>query len=333
MTPRERVRASLAFSHPDRAPRDLWARPYGTLFCKKELDQVLEKFPIDFDRPELSPGSDDEDLRKLSRPGKYVDEWGSIWSLAEPGVVGEVKEPVLGDWARLGNFQPPWDFARNRDWSYVNRACDKSDKFMLSGVCARPFERLQFLRGTENLMIDLAYDVREVRTLIEMVHEFYTEDVSNWARSNVDGVFLMDDWGSNFSLLISPEMWRSVFKPLYKAYCDIIHAAGKSVFFHSDGNIETIIGDFVEIGVDAINAQLFCMDIEALARKHRGKITFWGEIDRQHILPFGTTAEVHEAVARVRRALDDGSGGVIAQCEWGIDNPRRNIEAVFEKWS
>ena len=203
---------------------------------------------------------------------------------------------------------------------------------MLSSVCARPFERLQFVRGTENTFIDLAYGTPEIRKLIEMIHEFYLEDVKAWAESNVDAVFLMDDWGAGRALLVSPEMWRSVFGPLYREYCDIIHDAGKFVFFHSDGHIASIYPDLIEIGVDAINSQLFCMDIEALAAQHKGKIALWGEIDRQQVLAFGTPEDVRAAVHRVRRAFDDGRGGLIAQCEWGNDTPRENVEAVFEAW-
>jgi hypothetical protein len=74
------------------------------------------------------------------------------------------------------------------------------------------------------------------------------------------------------------------------------------------------------------------MDIEELARKYKGKITFWGEIDRQNVLPFGDMNAVREAVRRVRHVLDDGSGGVIAHCEWGKDNPKENIRTVFKTW-
>ena len=112
----------------------------------------------------------------------------------------------------------------------------------------------------------------------------------------------------------------------------MIHEAGKHAWFHSDGHIAAIYPDLIEIGVDALNSQLFCMDIEDLAAKYKGKITFWGEIDRQWILPRGTVEDVKAAVRRVRRALDDGTGGVIAECEWGVNDPRENIEAVFETW-
>lgn len=92
----------------------------------------------------------------------------------------------------------------------------------------------------------------------------------------------MDDWGSMHSLLVSPDMWRARFQPLYEDYIRIAHDAGKKVFMmHSDGNITAIYEDLVEMGVDALNSQLFCMDIEELGRRFKGRITFWGEIDRQ----------------------------------------------------
>ncbi len=332
MTGRDRVKAALTYRQPDRAPRDLWALPYMSLFRRKELEEVQRAFPSDVGRPELSPSASDDDLQKLSKPGTYTDEWGSIWQIAEPGIVGEVKNPVLADWVALDSFQPPWSLLRNLDLSYVNYACEKSDKFMLSTAGIRPFERMQFLRGTEDVFMDLAYGTKEIRRLIDIIHEFYLAEAAIWASSEVDGIFFMDDWGTQQALLINPDLWREVFKPLYRDYCDTIHSAEKFVFFHSDGNIEAIYGDLIEIGVDAINSQLFCMDIESLAEKYKGKITFWGEIDRQHVLPFGLPADVFAAVRRVRDVLDDGTGGVIAQCEWGKDNSRENIEAVFEAW-
>jgi hypothetical protein len=112
----------------------------------------------------------------------------------------------------------------------------------------------------------------------------------------------------------------------------MVHQAGKKVFFHTDGNVMDIYEDLIEVGVDAINSQLFCMDIEEIARRFKGRVTFWGEIDRQQVLAFGTVDDVYRAVARVRRALDDGRGGVIAQCQWGIRNPPENIVAVYEAW-
>jgi uroporphyrinogen decarboxylase len=332
LTGRERVKAALTFSHPDRPPRDLWALPYISLFRRAELEALSAEFPGDIGGIQLSPGQSNEDAERYGQVGTYVDEWGSLWNVAEPGVIGEVKAPALADWARLDTYQPPWQLIRGRDFSFANRLAEQSDRFILSPCCARPFERLQFLRGSQDLFIDIAYGTPELRRLLDMVHAYQMEDMRGWCSSKVDGIVFMDDWGANSSLLINPKTWRELFKPLYQEYVDLIHAAGKVAFFHSDGCIQSIYGDLVEIGVDAVNSQLFAMDIEELARLYKGKITFWGEIDRQHVLPFGTPDEVRAAVRRVRAALDDGSGGVIAQCEWGKDNPIENVRAVYQAW-
>ena len=335
MTSRERVLRTLAFQPCDRAPRQLWRLPWVDMYAADELAAVLKEFPEDFaGAGGLAPGS--RTRGEPCRKGTYVDEWGCSFDVLEDGVVGEVKHAPLDDWADLDRFTPPWEMIENADWDHVNRAQDENlsgeNKFMLCGTTVRPFERMQFLRGTENLFLDMAYGTGEFRRMCEMVHGFFLKELEGLARTNCDGVSFMDDWGSQTSLLISPAMWRDIFKPMYKDYCDIIRGAGKKVFMHSDGHIFDIYEDLIEIGVDAVNSQLFCMDIEEIGRRFKGRITFWGEIDRQHILPFGTVPEVRAAVARVRAALDDGNGGVIAECEWGKENPADNIRAVFEAW-
>jgi hypothetical protein len=332
LTGRERVTAALTFSNPDRAPRDIWALPAITRNRKSEYEAFLRKYPMDFAGAPGTPGACSNAPADPSGVGAYTDDWGSGWEVAEFGVVGEVKAPVLADWSKLASFKPPWRLIQARDTAAVNRAYDQTDRFMLSECTARPFERLQFLCGTEKVFMDLAYGTAELLKVIAIVHEYYLKDVEWWCKTNVDGITLMDDWGSNKALLISPAMWRQVFKPLYRDYCQLIHKAGKFAFFHTDGHTAAIYADLIEVGMDAINSQLFCMDIEDLARRYKGKVTFWGEIDRQHVLPFGTPDEVRQAVMRVRRALDDGRGGVIAQCEWGKHNPEANIEAVYKAW-
>ncbi|MEN8255152.1 MAG: uroporphyrinogen decarboxylase family protein, partial [Verrucomicrobiota bacterium] len=153
-----------------------------------------------------------------------------------------------------------------------------------------------------------------------------------WATTDVDTLFFMDDWGAQNSLLIAPEMWRKVFKPLYKEYIDIAHDNGKKVFMHSDGNILDIIPDLIELGLDALNSQLFCMGIEEMGRRFKGQIAFWGEIDRQHILPNGTKEDVEKAVSSLKDALY-ADGGVIAQCEFGPGARPENVHTVFETWN
>jgi len=74
------------------------------------------------------------------------------------------------------------------------------------------------------------------------------------------------------------------------------------------------------------------MPIEEIGARYKGRITFWGELDRQHILPFGTPEDVRAAVRRVQAALGDQRGGVIGQAEINKGYPIENIRAFFEAW-
>lgn len=332
MTSRERVRRCLAFEGPDRAPRDLWLLPGVSIHRSAEVAALLERFPVDFGGVPFQYGQAERAKGEPCRLGRYTDEWGSTWECKEDGVTGEVVEPAIPTWDELRSFRPPMEILDGADLSGVNRACAESNLFVRAGCCPRPFERMQFLRGSEELFLDLAWGEPRVYQLRDMVHDYYVRELTLWAKTDVDAICFMDDWGTQSALLISPVQWRELFKPLYKDYCDIAHAHGKFALMHSDGHIEAIYEDLIEIGVDAINSQLFCMDIEALGERYRGRITFWGEIDRQHILPFGTPEDVRAAVRRVRRALETPGGGVIAQCEWGNKDPAGNVAAVFEAW-
>jgi hypothetical protein len=297
-----------------------------------DLEAVLERFPRDLASPEACYGRSEREEGTMGAVGSYIDAWGCVWHVAERGVAGEVKEPPLLNWSALDHFQPPHEILDKADFGQVNRSCAESDRFMMAWTTVRPFERMQFLRGSEALYLDLGYQPAELFRLRDMVHEFFLRELEMWVGTDVDGIGFMDDWGSQHSLLISPRQWRSMFKPLYREYCDLIHGAGKFVFFHSDGHITDIYPDLIEIGVDAVNSQLFCMDIEELGRRHKGRITLWGEISRQDTLPFGTPDDVRAAVRRVRAAFDNGRGGLFAQCEWGIGVSTENVEAVFEAW-
>jgi hypothetical protein len=102
---------------------------------------------------------------------------------------------------------------------------------------------------------------------------------------------------------------------------------------HSDGNITTIYPDLIEVGVDAINSQIFCMNIEELATIAKGKITFWGEIDRQHAMSNPDPQVARNAVQQVVKHLYDPAGGVIAQFEFGPGANPDAVLAIYDEWS
>lgn len=333
LTGRQRVMRTLEFDRPDRVPRDLWLLPIAAMeHGQAAIDAFQRRWPGDFGGPNLANPA----LAALKQGdpfavGQYHDEWGCVFENVHAGVIGEVKMPLLDDWSKLADLREPVE-ALNVDLEEVNRQCAASDRFMLAGACPRPFERAQFLRGSENLYMDLAEESSQAMELLRRIHAFYCKELESWARTRVDALSFIDDWGSQRSLLIAPQQWRRIFKPMYADYARIAHDAGKKVFMHSDGFIFDIYEDLIEIGVDAINSQLFCMDIPQIARRFAGRMTFWGEMDRQRLLPFGTPEEVRQAVALVVETLYRPEGGVIAQFEFGAGTKLPNAHAVFQAW-
>jgi hypothetical protein len=331
MSSRELVYQSLEFAAPQRIPRDLWLLPWANSHHPAALQRIQKQYPSDFI---TAPAVFERDPHTSGDPyqkGTYIDEWGCTFVNLQNGYIGEVRSPMVESWEAWKTVRPPEE-ALTFDRIAVNAFCRESDQFVFGGCCPRPFERMQFLRGSQNLYIDLADPPGEFFDLLERVHRFYLKELDCWAKTDVDAITFMDDWGSQKSLLIHPKQWRKIFKPLYREYIDLAHQAGKRIFMHSDGYIFDIYADLIELGLDAINSQLFTMDIEEIGRQFGGKITFWGEMDRQHLLPHGTTEQVRAAVTRVKESLYT-NGGVIAQCEFGPGARPENVAMVYQAWN
>jgi uroporphyrinogen decarboxylase len=332
MTSRDRVIRTLNHEPVDRTPRDLWPSPALERLRGDELAEMFLRYPNDVQQPEFRYPCG---ARTKGRPhdvGDYTDAWGCTWRIAEPGGVGQLQSPPLSEPWQLADYRPPLELLDEADLEGVNRECAATSCFVLARTETRPFERLQWLRGREAVLAGLADGNEPLGRLLERLHEFSRREMETWASTDVDGVAFRDDWGSEDGLLVAPQTWRDWFKPLYRDYCEILHRQDKFAFFHSHGNVAAILPDLVEIGVDAVHAELFLMDVQSLADGFRGRVTFWGEIDRHHVLPRGTPGDVRDAVRRVRKALDYGRGGLVAQCQWEPNVPFENVAAFFEAW-
>ncbi len=333
MTSKERVLATLEFRNTtDRAPRQLWSLPWAQDHCPDMMKKLADDFVWDFDGPEVKLKEYPKTKGDPYAVGEYVDEWGCVFTNIHKGVIGEVKHPIVeeDDWSDAGRIHIPEEFM-TFDIDEANRSCEKKqDKFNFAACCPRPFEQLQFIRGTANLYMDLMDPPKEMLEFMKKMHDFYCRLMEKWAKTDVDSLNMMDDWGSQNDLLISPALWDEFFRPMYKDYIDIAHSHGKKIFMHSDGNILRIIPKLIDLGLDAVNSQLFCMGLENL-EQFRGKITFWGEIDRQHLLPEGTVEDIDRAVENVYRHLWK-DGGCIAQCEFGPGARPENVYQVYKSW-
>lgn len=336
MTSRERVLNTLEFKGADRIPLDVWTLPAAHLEYGERLAELARRYPTDI--VSFTGPLDHGYTPAYYEIGSFVDPWGSQWRNLQAGIIGEVKKPVFSDYEALRGYQSPkrlfvaeWERDKKKLAQQIAQA-RTGEKFVIGGWISL-FERMQYLRGTEELYCDIALEEPEMMQMIDIVMDFMRVYVDAWLQMDIDAMAFGDDWGTQISLLISPDSWRKLFKPLYLELIQKIKAAGKKVFFHSDGCIFDLYGDFIELGVDAINSQLWCMGVEKVAERYGGQITFWGEISRQTTLPKGTPDDVRQAAEKMKRLLHKNGGGLIGQSEFNRDVPLENMEAFYCAWN
>jgi len=329
MTARERVIAAITFNNPDRIPVDLWTVPAVHFRHGRNVTKILKSHPIDFDHDLLLIAMDPERIDVRYRAGRYTDNWGCVWQNETPGYFAVPVEYPLDDWKKLETFKPPVDD--------VTVGIDENKKrdpnrFRLA-IPGEFFHRVCWLRGMDKTFIDLMDGAAELYKLRDMLLEFLARRVSLMAGTDVDALFFQDDFGSQQQLLVPPDVWRSFIKPVYQELFEICGQAGKFVFFHSDGYIVEIIDDLIEMGVHALNSQVWCMGPEVLGDRFRGRITFWGEINRQDTIPDGSPDDIRAAAAKMKECLATPTGGLIGQSEVDGLTSLENVEALLTAWN
>ena len=329
MDSRERVFRALERTQPDRLPIFQQLLPGARLQYGARLDELLGRYPSDFSDCGYYGDSEYGPAAGLG----HRDAWGAVWTRVSDDYKGLVTEHPLEEWAALDTYVFP-DPASVGDFSRVIatiRTNPGRQYLMADGDTL--FQRMFYLRGYENLMLDLAERRPEAAVLRDRIVEFMLRRIEIWLGYGVDGLFFRDDWGTQQELMIRPALWREFFKPSYRRLFEAVHGADTHVFFHSDGVIPAIIPDLIEIGVDAINAQIPCMDAEVLARDFGPTLCFVAGADRQHWLPFGTPREVEEHCFRLADLFGRNNGGYIGGGEIGGDVPLDNAEAMLRTFA
>ena len=184
-----------------------------------------------------------------------------------------------------------------------------------AGGLARPFERMQFIRGTEELYVDFALGNTAMFSFMEEVHEFYRRLLTVWAETDVDGLFFMDDWGSQRNLLQNTEVWVKIIKPMYNDYAEIVHSHGKKIFF-SLGRVHFRHHPPSHRDRGGCRESPDLLHRAGAAQALCGQDHLLGGDGPAGMLVRGSPEEVAEAVRMVRDVVWS-EGGVIAQCEFG----------------
>lgn len=331
MTSRERVRRAICFQKPDRAPISHAVLPAAQLKYGQALNEILAEFREDFGWDGMEDLAVDE-FPPLYRQGLQPDAFGTVWRVEQMGICGIPVQWPIPEWDRYEEYHWPADFpagppARRQ---YSGHRLGFDDRWYARGAWITYYEQLQQLRGMENLLMDIPGESAVFHRLLDDLLAFNLRWIEKWVRLPYEGLHFADDWGGQNGLMIRPEQWRRLFKPRYAEMFHRVKEAGMHVWFHSDGRINDIFGDLIEIGVDVINSQTKVVGLDWIAANVRGKIAFRTDIDRQYVMPFGSPAEVQEEVHHTFEACGTGDGGLIACGEIGPDVPLANVRAMYE---
>ena len=274
----------------------------------------------------------------------YVDGWGCLWE-RRPGAIyyevvdSPIRTATIDDLDRF-----PWP-----DLAHLSRFAGLRAKakaiqdagyavVALSGVS--PFEQAYMCRGIEQWMVDLAGDPDFAVALMRKITDLMQASVIQLleeAGDYIDVLITGDDLGGQTSTLISPTMYRRLIKPFHMELMAAIKQRTKAkIFYHSDGNIYSLLGDLIEIGVDLLNpVQVSAGDMGDTARLKRefgDRLSFCGAIDTGRVLPFGTPADVRAEVRRRIQDLAPGGGYILASVHCiQPDVPLENVLAMLDE--
>ncbi len=199
------------------------------------------------------------------------------------------------------------------------------------------FDFSRYIRGTEEFLLDLMLEPKRAETLMEKVNDFammYLDKCMEVSGGWIDGVYCGDDFGTQNGLLFSPDIFRKYIKPRYKKLVEKVHGYGLKYFHHTCGGVRPIIRDMIEIGFDVLNPiQPLAQGMEPaeLAEEFGRDIVFYGGIDEQNTLPFGTTDDVRDEVRHRTETLGRYGGYIVAPSHgFQPDTPTENVLAMYE---
>ena len=247
----------------------------------------------------------------------------------------EHMDPSYKDPFDVPTMMPPTVETNNYEY-YVNKANyikEKYGVYIVDLIFGSHWEKAYFTRGIENFLADIAGSPEFAQELLDFIIEKNMSMLpSILEHSCYDGILLGSDWGTQNDLIMSPTAWRNMIKRGEKVQYDLIKAHDKHVFVHSCGNVNRILEDIVELGVDVLNpVQPEAMDLRALKEKYGEQLTFWGGISTQKTLPYGTPEEVRKETERTINLMSKNGGYITCSSqEIQLDVPYENLKALIE---
>ncbi len=350
-SPRQRLLTTLRRQVPDRVPKSAELSPALLEVFQQEtgFDDPAEYFGFEARKVSVEKPAniitDTNDRFEQFAPylpqdlpaGSQCYEWGfarvpgdfyhfskhahPMSDFSEPRQVDEFPFPHF-DTARFAALRPEVEAYHERGLAVI------------ASMQMTIFELSWYLRGLENLLTDTIMNANLAAALLHRVTTIRCEMATAYAALGVDVLSLGDDVGTQRGMLMSPITWRQWLKPRLAQVIASARAIAPNILieYHSDGAIEPIIPELIEIGVDVLNpVQPECMDPAALKALYGHRLAFSGTIGTQTVMPFGTPEEVRQAV-RWSIEIMGANGGLYISPTHILepDVPWENVLAFFD---
>jgi len=311
MTNRERVLAALAHEEPDKIPYqiDFTAKAMERMLAHCGGDGFLRQIDNCFHGVGANPGPNAQWLSE----NVWQDDFGVQWDRSIDRDIGNVCNAVIPD-PDLGTWEPPDPDAPDRLEGFAKRCAAGSGKCVQFNLGFSLFERAWLLRGSMSaLLVDMIEAPAFVHELLDALCDYNVSLVNRAVKWSIDAVHFGDDWGGQKGLLISPRLWERFMAPRLARQYAAAKQAGKLVTIHSCGKVDSLFPRLVELGVDCFNPfQPEVMDVYAMKRLYGDRLSFWGGISTQRLLPYGTPDEVRAEAKRMICEVGEGGGYILA---------------------
>ncbi|HKL43273.1 MAG TPA: uroporphyrinogen decarboxylase family protein [Clostridia bacterium] len=353
MNHRDRVLMALDHKEPDRCPMQISFTPEFAERVKNEIDIKNNK---EYHNPH-GGGNDylleryiGEDMLLTSvgwansyyqKEDSYTDEWGIKWKSINyntkygEGRYTEIVGHPLADSKNVDIYNSP-DPHRTSLYEEPKRVIDlyKNQYYIVGVTVTTIFECAWALRGLERLLMDFIEKPDLADDILKIPFNYHLTAAKKLVNLGVDMIWIGDDMGAQNSMLISPELWRKFFKPKMARFISELKNINPKlkVAYHSDGIIYPIIPDLIEIGLDVLNpVQPQAMDPVKLKDMYGDKLCFWGTIDEQYTLPFGTPGDVKsEVIERIETVGKDGGLIIGPTHHVQLDTPLENFWTMVD---
>jgi len=356
MKHRERVFMTLNHEEPDRCPMQISFTPEFASRLKQDMGLTAKDFhnPHGGGNTYVMERALDEDMlltsvgwansssatESLSDDGlTYSDEWGITWKNRPyetkfgTGYYTEMTYHPLADDQAIDTYHPP-DPTRPELYTEAERVVKEyKDEYWIVGVTVTTiFETAWALRGYDQTLMDFVLNPDLIERLFDIPFHYHLTAAKKLVELGVDMIWVGDDIGAQNQMIISPDMWRRFLKPRMATYFAALKEINPDVkiAYHSDGNILPIILDLFEIGLDVLQPiQPASLDPAMIKEKFGNELCFWGSIDEQHTLPFGSPDDVKAEILTRLQTMGKNGGLILGPTHHvQLDTPLENFWAM-----